>query len=250
MLNNLLLQKFFKMRFLTGLGLVLGLGLVNAQEHASSFAAITVNYKVHPKFFIYAETQMRGIEEFAYPDYYEIKGGVGYNLTKNHKPFVGLGRYATYTDHSISKEEFRVWLQDVIDFKKGIVKFENRFRAEKSWFYDPKKDLHAERMRYRYRLNVSVPLNAKTIKAGTVFTNVYDEVFFVSPIKPAFARNRLYAGGGYQIDDNFGVLAGYLWQREFGALRNQNYNFLYVALNINIDGTKHEEKTIHIPGAD
>lgn len=119
------------MRFLTGLGLVLGLGLANAQEHASSFAAITVNYKFHPKFFIYAETQMRGIEEFAYPDYYEIKGGVGYNLTKNHKPFVGLGRYATYTDHSISKEEFRVWLQDVIDFKKGIVKFENRFRAEK-----------------------------------------------------------------------------------------------------------------------
>lgn len=238
------------MRFLTGLGLVLGLGLANAQEHASSFAAITVNYKFHPKFFIYAETQMRGIEEFAYPDYYEIKGGVGYNLTKNHKPFVGLGRYATYTDHSISKEEFRVWLQDVIDFKKGIVKFENRFRAEKSWFYDPKKDLHAQRMRYRYRLNVSVPLNAKTIKAGTVFTNVYDEVFFVSPIKPAFARNRLYVGGGYQIDDNFGVLTGFLWQREFGALRNQNYNFLYVSLNINIDGTKHEDKSIHIPGAD
>jgi hypothetical protein len=46
---------------------------------------------------------------------------LGYNLTKNHKPFIGLGRYATYKDHSINKEEFRVWLQDVIDVKKGIV---------------------------------------------------------------------------------------------------------------------------------
>ncbi|OPG98951.1 hypothetical protein B2I21_07960, partial [Chryseobacterium mucoviscidosis] len=77
---------------------------------------------------------------------------------------------------------------DVIDFKKGIVKFENRIRAEKSWFYEPQSDKNSERMRYRYRLNVSVPLNAKEVKKGTVFANAYDEVFFVSPMKPTFAR--------------------------------------------------------------
>ncbi|WP_336715791.1 DUF2490 domain-containing protein [Chryseobacterium mucoviscidosis] len=238
------------MKLFVSLGLLLGVTFFKAQEHISSFNALTITYKFHPKFFLYLEGQSRGIEEYTYPDYYEIKGGLGYNLTKNHKPFIGLGRYATYKDRSINKEEFRVWLQDVIDFKKGIVKFENRFRAEKSWFYEPQSDKNSERMRYRYRLNVSVPLNAKEVKKGTVFANAYDEVFFVSPMKPTFARNRVYVGGGYQIDNSVGVVAGYLWQREFNASSNQNFHFLYVALNINIDGTKHPVKTFEYPGAD
>ncbi len=238
------------MKLFVSLSLLLGVTFFKAQEHISSFNALTITYKFYPKFFLYLEGQSRGIEEYTYPDYYEIKGGLGYNLTKNHKPFIGLGRYATYKDRSINKEEFRVWLQDVIDFKKGIVKFENRIRAEKSWFYEPQTDKNSERMRYRYRLNVSVPLNAKEVKKGTVFANVYDEVFFVSPMKPTFARNRVYVGGGYQIDNSVGVVAGYLWQREFNAPSNQNFHFLYVALNINIDGTKHPVKTFEYPGAD
>lgn len=238
------------MKLFVSLGLLLGVTFFKAQEHISSFNALTITYKFHPKFFLYLEGQSRGIEEYTYPDYYEIKGGLGYNLTKNHKPFIGLGRYATYKDRSINKEEFRVWLQDVIDFKKGIVKFENRIRAEKSWFYEPQSDKNSERMRYRYRLNVSVPLNAKEVKKGTVFANAYDEVFFVSPMKPTFARNRVYVGSGYQIDNSVGVVAGYLWQREFNASSNQNFHFLYVALNINIDGTKHPVKTFEYPGAD
>lgn len=245
------MQKKFGMRLFLSLSLFFTLTIVSAQEHISSFNALTVNYKFHPKFFLYAEGQLRGNEDYTYPDYYELKGGLGYNLTKNHKPFVGLGRYVTYKNHSLSKEEFRVWLQDVIDFKKGIVKFENRFRAEKSWFYEPKSEKSSERMRYRYRLNITVPLNAKSVKPGTLFTNVYDEVFFVSPNKPTFARNRVYGGLGYQIDENFGIVGGYLWQREFEAAGNKNLHFVYLALNINIDGTKNNEtKTYNFPGAD
>ncbi|MGE4514134.1 MAG: DUF2490 domain-containing protein, partial [Chryseobacterium sp.] len=170
--------------------------------------------------------------------------------TKNNKHFVGLGRYATYKEHSFYKEEFRVWLQDVIDFNKGIVKFENRFRVENSWFYEPQTDKNSQRMRYRYRLNVSVPLNAKKIGPKTLFANAYDEIFIVSPIKPAFARNRVYGGLGYQIDETFGVLGGYLWQREFEAKGNKNFHFVYLALNINIDDTNPPVKTYQFPGAD
>lgn len=249
------MQKFFQMKLSVGLGLGLLLSVTffkaqEHQEHISSFNALTITYKFHPKFFVYAEGQSRGIQEYTYPDYYEIKGGLGYNLTKNHKPFIGLGRYATYKDQKINKEEFRVWLQDVIDFKKGIVKFENRLRAEKSWFYEPQSGKSSERMRYRYRLNISVPLNAKEVKKGTVFANVYDEIFLVSPMKPTFARNRVYGGFGYQIDDYFGILGGYLWQREFEASGNKNFHFVYLALNINIDATKHPKKTFDFPGAD
>ena len=222
---------------------------VNAQqEHISSFNAITVTYKFHPKFYLYAEGQVRGIEDYSYPDYYEIKGGVGYNLTKNHKPFIGIGRYGNYKNHIMDKEEFRVWLQDVIDVKYGKFKFENRFRAEKSWFYEPVKDVHSDRIRLRYRLNISVPLNAESVKPGTIFANAYDEVFFVTTEKPLFARNRIFGGFGYQIDENFGIATGYLWQREFAKSGNKNIHFLYLALNITIDGS--DDKDYQFPGAD
>ncbi len=216
-------------------------------EHVSSFNALTVTYKFHPKFFLYGEGQLRGIEDYSYPDYYEIKGGIGYNLTKNHKPFIGIGRYATYKSHSLDKEEFRVWLQDVIDLKSGKFKFENRFRAEKSWFYEPKTDVHSDRYRFRYRLNISVPLNSESVKPGTVFANVYDEIFFVTE-KPSFARNRVYGGIGYQIDENFGIASGYLWQREFAKSGNKNLHFLYLALNLTIDDS--DDKNYNFPGAD
>lgn len=228
--------------------LFFGLKLSAQRESLSSFSAISVTYKFHPKFFLFAEGQMRGIEDYVYPDYYEIKGGIGYNLTKNHKPFIGIGRYGNYKNHVFSKEEFRIWLQDVIDLKAGKFKFENRFRAEKSWFYEPLKDLNSDRIRLRYRLNISVPLNSKTVKPGTIFANTYDEVFFVVTENPLFARNRVYGGVGYQIDKNFGIASGYLWQREFSQSGNKNLHFLYLALNITIDGST--EKQYHFPGAD
>lgn len=227
---------------------LLFIGVCAQKEHASSFNSLTLTYKVHPKFFLYAEGQLRSIEDFSYPDYYEIKGGIGYNLTKNHKPFIGLGRYGNYKNHLMDKEEFRVWLQDVIDVKFGKFKFENRVRAEKSWFYEPQKDKHSDRIRLRYRLNISLPLNAESVQPGTLFANAYDEVFFVTTENPLFARNRVYGGLGYQIDENFGIATGYLWQREFAQSGNKNVHFLYLALNITIDDS--DEKSYHFPGAD
>ena len=208
------------------------------KENPSSYNSLTVTYKFHPKFYLFAEGQVRGIEDYSYPDYYELKGGIGYNLTKNHKPFIGIGRYGNYKYKSFSKEEFRIWLQDVVEVKVGKFKFENRVRAEKSWFYEPKKNLHSDRIRLRYRLNISVPLNSETVKPGTISANGYDEVFFVTTENPLFARNRVYGGLGYQIDENFAIASGYLWQREFAKAGNKNLHFIYLALNISIDGTK------------
>lgn len=233
---------------LTAWFLVLGVfGL--AQEHVSSFTSMTFTYNFHPKFFLYGEGQLRGIEDYSYPDYYEIKGGLGYNISKNHKPFIGIGRYAAYSDHDLAKEEFRIWLQDVYNLRAGVVKFENRVRAERSWFHDPNTDENSARTRFRYRLNISVPLNNTKVEPGTIFANAYEEVFFVAPMKPTFARNRLYGGFGYQIDDTFGIASGYLWQREFGENKNRNFHFIYLALNISIDHVD-KEKTYNFPGAD
>lgn len=237
-------------RFLLG-SLLLSSAITFGQE-MSNFNAVTLNYKMSPKFFIYAEGQLRSINEFSYPDYYEIKGGLGYNITKNHKPLIGIGRYVTYKDKRSDKEEFRVWLQDVIDIKKGRVKFENRFRLEQSWFYEPKTDKNSTRNRLRYRLNVTVPINNSEVKEGTLFANAYNEIFFSRPADPTLSRNRVYGGLGYQIDKTFGISGGYLWQREFDHKKGHtNVNFIYMNLNISIDGTDHaNDREYHFPGAD
>ncbi len=207
------------------------------EEHLSSFSSVTLTVKFHPKFFLFAEGQLRGIEDFSYPDYYEIKGGLGYNLAKNHKPFIGLGRYGNYKDHHFSKEEFRIWLQDVIDFNLDRVKFENRFRAEKSWFYEPSQDLHTDRVRLRYRLNISAPLNKAVVKPGTISANIYDEFFIIPADEPVFARNRIFGGFSYQVAKTISLSSGYLLQREFGKSANRNLHFIYLGLNFAIDAS-------------
>lgn len=208
------------------------------KENISSFNSVSLNYQFHPKFFLFSEFQTRGNEDFSHLDYYEIKGGIGYILTKNHKPLIGIGRYVNYTEKALSKEEFRFWLQDVINLNYGIFKFENRFRAEQSWFYEPQKEVHSKRNRFRYRLNISAPLNSKKVEKGTISANIYDEVFFITPLKPAFARNRVYAGLSYQIQKELSLSCGYLWQREFGAITNRNFHYLYLALNINLENSE------------
>lgn len=218
--------------------------LAAQKESISSYNVLTVNYKHNSKIFAYAEGQLRGVADFSYPDYYEIKGGIGYNLTENHKPLIGIGRYVNYKNHSLEKEEFRLWLQDIYDIKVGKFKFENRFRAEKSWFYNSLKDEHSDRIRLRYRLNVSVPLNADKVAPGTLSAMAYDETFFVATENPLFARNRVFGGFSYQIDNDFAITSGYLWQREFAQSGNKNLHFLYLGLSVSIDRTQSEKKDL------
>lgn len=211
------------------------------KDNFSSFNVITLNYQFHSKFFLYTELQSRGIEDFSYPDYYEIKGGVGYNITKNHKPLIGIGRYGNYKNREFSKGEFRVWLQDVVNVQAGIFKLENRARLEQSWFYEPALDRNSTRNRLRYRLNVSTPLNSKKVEKGTVSANVFNEIFLVAP-SPTFGRNRFYAGLSYQFLEDFAVASGYTWQREFQTSGNRNFHFLFLSLSINIDQSEADER--------
>ena len=85
-------------------------GIVYSQtnEHLSSFNMVSFTYKHDKKWMAYLELQTRSIEEFSKPDYYEVKGGIGYNIDKNNQPLIGLGRYGTYKDSKF----YRDWETD------------------------------------------------------------------------------------------------------------------------------------------
>ncbi|MBC7556909.1 MAG: DUF2490 domain-containing protein [Chryseobacterium sp.] len=209
---------------------------VNGQkENLSSFNAVSLTYQFHPKFFAFSEFQLRGNKDFYHPDYNAVRGGLGYKVRKNNSALIGFALINNYGNKIFNRQEIRIYLQDVITQKSGIFKFENRFLLEQSWIYEPLKDLSSTRNRFRYRLNISAPLNSKKVEPGTLSANIYDEVYFSTPQKPAFSRNRLFNGISYQVSKELSLSSGYLWERNLSLIKNNNFHYLYFACNINLD---------------
>ncbi|WP_258932617.1 DUF2490 domain-containing protein [Flavobacterium oreochromis] len=147
----------------------------------------------------------------------------------------------------MSNEELRFWLQYTYNKSFGRVKFENRIRVEKRLFHNPITDVDSNTERYRYRLNLIVPINNKKVDANTFFVNAYDELF-LGPENPTINKNRIYAGGGYQVSKSFGVSLGYLFQRDFGVKSNANLHFAFCGLNFTID--RSNSTPIQVPTPD
>ena len=238
-----------KLFFFIALGIAMNT-FAQSNEHLSGFGMTSLTYKFSKHWFAYGELQARSYEEFSKPDYYEIKGGVGYNITPDHQPFIGMGRYATYKNNAISKEEFRIWLQYQYNNYIGKLKLEHRGRVEQQFFHFSQTGVNSTANRFRYRLNAILPINNDKIKPKTFFVNAFDEVFFGTDA-PAYVRNRLYGGMGYQFDKSVDMATGYLLQREFSNTGNKNVHFWFVGLNFIIDRSANEKpKSIPTPVID
>lgn len=222
--------------------------LAQTEEHFSNYNMVSFSYKHNKKWSAYLELQSRSIEDFSTPDYYEIKGGIGYNLNKNNQAFVGIGRYGTYKDRKFSQEEFRVWLQYIYSHNINNIKIDHRLRAEKRFYYYPITDKTDNAERFRYRLSATLPLNNKKIEPGTFFVNAFEELF-LGEYNPTLKRSRTFAGFGYQINPYIGTNVGYIFQKEFSNSGNKNLHFIYLSLNFSFDRLKFNE-THHLPVAD
>ncbi|WP_124639940.1 MULTISPECIES: DUF2490 domain-containing protein [Amniculibacterium] len=218
------------------------------KDQFSNYNMMSFSYKHDKQWSAYLELQLRSIEDFTTPDYYEAKGGIGYNFNKNNQAFVGIGRYGTYKNEHINQEEFRFWLQYIYSQQFGKVKLDHRVRAEKRFFYYPNTDSHDNTERYRYRLAATLPLNKDKVEPGALYANAFEEVF-VGPKDPFFKRSRTFVGLGYQFNPYVGTNLGYIFQKEFSNSGNKNLHFIYLSLNFTFDRLKFNE-THHIPVAD
>ena len=162
----------------------------------------------------YSEFQIRTNTAFRQFQYYEAKAGVSYDLDKNFTALLGTGTYHTYDYTDLDKgpttNEFRLWEQMTVNQFLDRLKFEHRYRIEQRWVNDDYRN------RFRYRLNMFIPLNNKKIVAKTWFISVFDEVFFNNRV-PNFERNRISAALGYQFDKRWIVQAGGINQRNYTA---------------------------------
>ncbi|OZI07148.1 hypothetical protein BWI93_16360 [Siphonobacter sp. BAB-5385] len=165
----------------------------------------------------FAEVQARSNSVFQEFFYSELKGGVTYDINKNFTVGMAGGRYATYDFQDLSagplNTEGRMWEQLVINQYLDRLRFEHRYRVEQRWFTF-RDGTHPYRNRIRYRLNMFIPLNNKSIKEKTYFISIFDEIF-LNPKGPTFERNRLFAGLGYQITKHWTVQVGWVNQTNY-----------------------------------
>lgn len=191
----------------------------------------------------YAELQLRTNGAFSQFQYYEAKAGVSYDIDKNFVALMGTGTYHTYDYLDLSKgpntNEYRVWEQMTINQYLTPIKFEHRYRVEQRWVNGDYRN------RFRYRLNMFIPLNNTKIVAKTWFLSIFDEVFFNNKA-PNFERNRISASLGYQFDKKWIVQAGWINQRNYVVNQSSAKNNVMLTLMYRIN-RKNAAQREHLP---
>ena len=157
---------------------------------------------------------------------------------------MGAGRYATYSDKGnfalpFDSEEFRIWQQVTMNQYLHRLKIEHRYRAEQKWVNNKYRN------RFRYRLNMMLPLNKAKLVAGSIYLNVYDEVFLNNE-EPHFERNRFFAGAGYILTPVTTIQAGYVNQYNYSLTESGGKSYLQFSLLLQFEPDNDKERIPHL----
>ncbi|MBW4890206.1 DUF2490 domain-containing protein [Mucilaginibacter sp. HMF5004] len=191
----------------------------------------------------YTELQLRANNVFSNFMYDEVKAGISYDIDKNFTALVGTGRYTTYDYRDLDlgplTTETRLWEQITTTQFLYRLKLEHRYRVEQRWVNGNYRN------RFRYRINVFIPLNKTKIEAKTYFLSLFDEVF-LNNVEPNFERNRISAAAGYQFDRSWIVQAGWINQYNYIPNQSNDKNNLMLMLMYRIN-RKHGVPREHVP---
>jgi hypothetical protein len=191
------------------------------------------------KWGAYTEGQMRLDAFIGQLYYYEIKGGISYDIDDNFTALVGTGRYVTYDALDISSgstsREQRLWQQLTINQYLSRLKFEHRYRIEQRWFNTGFKN------RLRYRINLMIPINKSKIEEGTFFLSFFDEIF-MNTKTPHFERNRISGGIGYQLNKSLTIQTSFLNQYNFTIEKSEDKNNIMFTFSYRIPGKNSKDR--------
>lgn len=216
--------------------LLLNATISPAQEtggRVGTWNIINVKLNINDKLNLFAEPQLRSLSFYNEYHYWEFKGGISYEPVKGFTFALGTGTYNTYRPGGNFREpqlqdEIRTWLQMAMKTSAGRFRFEHRYRAEQRFTRDDYRN------RFRYRLNLQVPLNSASIQPGTFYVSVWDELFFTNT-SPYFERNRLFVGAGYEFTRVFALQTGYIYQFDYRINDEIGRDFYQISLLFNLD---------------
>lgn len=200
----------------------------NQFSDLGSWNILNASIKVNDKWAVFAEGQIRSLKFYQDFHYYEVKGGIQYNLDKNFSVAVAGGSYNTYSpggsfeDPKLSDEE-RLWEQLTMKQYYQRVKFEHRYRAEQRWTQT------GFRHRFRYRINAVIPLGKqRQVVPGVWYLNFSNEIFFTNQA-PYFERNRFFMGVGRKMTESLTLQTGYMQQFDYRLVDEIGRNFFQIS---------------------
>ena len=215
------------------------------RSHLGSWNVITTKLTLSENWGIFQEMQARSQSFYKNHFYHELKGGISYSINKNFALLVGIGDYQTYTEGGnfkkpITAHETRLWQQLTMNHYLERIKIEHRYRIEQRWFTT------GFRQRLRYRLNAAIPINNKKMGPKTFYLASFNELFLTNKA-PYFERNRFFAGGGYQLNNNLTLQPGYVYQYDYKA-DNSGSGKHFFQLTLTIDINAERSPNERIPG--
>ena len=140
-----------------------------------------------------------------------IRGAIYYRLEKHQLQFSAgvayenTSRYINASEAKQNIDENRLHQQILFSNKYGRFYINHRYRLEERFF--KKQDL----IRFRYNLNLQLPINKKEIIPGAIYLSLTNELFLHNKISH-FDRHRVIAEMGYSISKSFRIESGILWQ--------------------------------------
>ncbi|MEO5944372.1 MAG: DUF2490 domain-containing protein [Ferruginibacter sp.] len=221
-----------KKLLLITIGALLTSFTIKAQlKNPGSWTILNVKHYLKNKFSISTEIELRSLSLYDRFYYYEAKAGVSYSIKPTFSVAVGTGVYNTFNegagfDKYTRQKETRLWEQFEFDQHLSIIKIDHRLRIEQRF------KQHYENL-FRYRLNVSAPINKKKIEPKALWANVYDEVFLRDKV-PELILNRFEAGLGYTFNKYIAIQSGWLRQQGFNDHFNRRKSYLLVSLALKI----------------
>ena len=224
---------------------------------SAEWFAVTSMVKVHKRVSIMVEGQFRYVKAFD-PMQFQFRVAPEISLNK-HWSVVPLGYVYTWNEkygeqpaHFVNNEH-RFWEQVSFRHSYGRFFMSHRGRLEQRYI-----QVHSEEegrvinhgydqflQRIRYRFMTNIPLNKRTMEAGTVYASLYDEVMYSWGKDLSFNepdQNRIFAGAGYHFTKLVALQAGLFYQmliKSNGTKQENNVGF-QVQLNYNFDFTKAE----------
>jgi hypothetical protein len=204
-----------------------------AQESfVGSWNILNLKYPIHPKWSVFAETQVRSLKFYDHFHYYEYKGGVNCKASQLVTLTLGAGSYQTFQEGGDfltpkNNDEFRVWPQMTIQTNLGAVKMEQRGRWEARY------TSNGYRNRYRYRLGFSYPLGQISKKLEPLSIQCNNEIFFTNR-EPYFERNRFQILTLFKINENNSFQLGYLHQFDYKINDEIGRQFLVIGYALEI----------------
>ena len=169
------------------------------------------NMKIKSDWNWHSEVQYRNYNAIGDLEQLLLRTGIGYNLTENNNNvLLGYGyilsqNYLEGTDDKVDVNEHRIYQQFITRQKIGIVGVQHRYRFEQRFVEDDFK------MRFRYFLSLTVPINNKEMTDKTVNFSAYNEIF-LNTSGTIFDRDRLYGGFGYKLSKTVRLELGYMNQ--------------------------------------